>query len=244
MDPWGLIGSGVHRRETSDEGVFVLFHLFPVVGASGLEAGEEGVFTDLIDDQAQGREEEVVLLGVLGAEQTLLTPEETIGGVLVAADVEQCGRFKAGFGDVAAGRGDRLVLSGLEVVGGHVREHALTGETTATDPLALLGHETTPEGEMEKDGVDGVVSQGETNRMSAPWGSAGTSRHLATGSGVLMRLLAAAQGIPRQGATRRHPRGCLRTAEGRGSLCCSLVCRKVQPMRSPQNLEVRSRTAK
>ena len=40
----------------SDKSVFVFLHFFPIVGCEGFKALEQGVFTDAIDDQAQGGE--------------------------------------------------------------------------------------------------------------------------------------------------------------------------------------------
>jgi hypothetical protein len=114
------------------------------VGGHRFEALEQDVFANPIDDQTQGGEQKVVLLGVLGAEQALFAPEEAIGGVFVAADVEDRRRHQLGLGDVAPGCGHGLMGSGFEIEGGHMGQNPLAGQTTAADPLALLGHGTTP----------------------------------------------------------------------------------------------------
>ena len=82
----------------------------------------------------------MVLLGVLGAEQPLFTPEEAIGGVLVAAHIQQCRRHDRALGNETTGRRDGLVLAGFQVVGHHVGENPLARQTAAADALALLGH--------------------------------------------------------------------------------------------------------
>ncbi|KMM17317.1 hypothetical protein SYNGFB01_04740 [Synechococcus sp. GFB01] len=47
------------KEAESDEGVFVLLHLLPVVRSQRLDAFEQHVLADPIDDGAQGGEQEV-----------------------------------------------------------------------------------------------------------------------------------------------------------------------------------------
>ena len=63
----------------------------------------------------------MILLGVLGTEQSLFAPEKTVRCVLIAANVQQSGRNQSCLCDVAASGGNRLVFPGLKVMGGHMR---------------------------------------------------------------------------------------------------------------------------
>ena len=141
----------------------------------------------------------MVLLGVLGAEQTLLAPEEAIGGVLVATHVQQRGRHDGLLGDVATGSGDGLVVAGFDVVGHHVGQNPLTRQTTATDPLALLGHGVKlPVGRLRNGGMGTAVS----------------GRSAAVGKG--RRVAGAAAGVGNAHTSGTRERGLSRGTGGRG----------------------------
>jgi hypothetical protein len=91
----------------------------------------------------------MIFFGVLRTEKSLFPPEETVCGVLVAADVEDRRGHEIGFGDIPTRCRNRLVGTGLEIESRNVGENPLAGETTTADPLALLGHGRTPGREAE-----------------------------------------------------------------------------------------------
>ena len=68
----------------------------------------------------------MIFFGVLSTEQTLLSPKETVSGVLVAADIENGRSLQLCFSDETAGCGDGLVRPGFQVEGGDMGQHALT----------------------------------------------------------------------------------------------------------------------
>ena len=88
----------------------------------------------------------MIFFGVLRTEQTFLSLEEAIGGVLIAAYVQDRWGNESSFGDVATGGCDGLVVTRFQVMGGHMGQDTLAGQTTAADALARLGHGRTPLG--------------------------------------------------------------------------------------------------
>ena len=161
---WTKSACQTPSRVVSDERVFVLFHFFPVVG-SELEALEDHFLTNVVDDDAQGGEQKVILLCVLGTEQALFTPEEAISGVLIPAHVQECWRNQTAFGDKAPRCCHGLVFAGLQMERGHMCQHTLTSKTTAANPLALLRHgKGLPQEGVEK-GLEGAGGQSHGSQL-------------------------------------------------------------------------------
>ena len=92
----------------------------------------------------------MIFFGVLGTEEALFAPEEAIGGVLVAAHIQDCRRHQSLLSNEPAGSRHRLVVAGFEIERGDMGQNPLTGETAAADALALLRHGTAPKGRDER----------------------------------------------------------------------------------------------
>ena len=107
----------------------------------------------------------MILFGILRTEEPFLTPEKTIGCVLVASHIQQSRRHKTSFCDEASRGCNGFVFTRFEMVGGDVSQNTLTGEAAATDALAFLGHQCTPGMKKEdykedmEDPVDGIPKQ-------------------------------------------------------------------------------------
>ena len=88
----------------------------------------------------------MIFLGVLGTEKTFLTPEKPVGRVLVASNVQQCGRDKTSLGDETARSCNWFVFTGLEMMGGYMSQNTLTRKAATADALSFLGQGRTPLG--------------------------------------------------------------------------------------------------
>jgi hypothetical protein len=172
----------------SDEGVLVLLHFLPPSSAAKASMpSKQNVFADAIDDQTQRGEQEVVLLGVLGTEETLLAQKKRSVVCSLRRTLRIAGATRASSAMKRRAAVAGLVGTGLEVEGGHMGQNPLACQPTAADPLALLRHGTAPEGENEVDERrpgDGLARcqrgqpskpHAETVRLSQPQGNRRTN---------------------------------------------------------------------